>query len=170
MNRKLSAIALAVGAACAAPAFADVVEVYTIPTGQDYYYVAPSTTTTDYYYITPSTTTTDSYYVAPSTTYYYAPAPTATTTYVYNEPAITVEAPRYYNDDRRINDDVVDAIASDRRIRDGANIGVSTYRGNVQLTGRVTTPNQRDYAGQAANSVSGVDEVTNLIKPRVGGL
>ena len=166
MNRKLSAIALAVGAACAAPAFADVVEVYTVPTGQDYYYVTPSRTTTDYYYIAPSTT-----YVAPSTTYY-TPAPTyyypPSTTYVYNEPAITVEAPRY-NDDRRINDDVVDAIASDRRIRDGANIGVSTYRGNVQLNGRVTTPNQRDYAGEAANSVYGVDEVTNLIRPRVGG-
>ena len=158
MNRKLSAIALAVGAACAAPAFADVVEVYTIPTGQDYYYVAPSSTTTDYYY------------VAPSTTYYYVPAPAPTTTYVYNEPAITVEAPRYYNDDQRVTADVVDAIANDDRIRNGANIGVSTYRGNVQLSGRVTTPNQRDYAGEAASSVSGADEVTNLIRPRVGGL
>jgi len=47
MHRKLCAIALAVGAACAAPAFAEVVEVYTIPTGQDYYYVTPSYTTTD---------------------------------------------------------------------------------------------------------------------------
>jgi|KBSSwiStaDraftv2_1062776.scaffolds.fasta_scaffold143646_2 hypothetical protein len=162
MHRKLCAIALAVGAACAAPAFAEVVEVYTIPTGQDYYYVTPSYTTTDYYYVAPSTT-----YVAPTTTYYYAPA---TRTTYYTEPAITVEAPRYYNDDQRINADVVDAIAGDRRIRDGANIGVSTYRGNVQLSGRVTTPNQRDYAGEAANSVPGVDEVTNLIRPRVGGL
>ena len=162
MNRKLSAIALAVAAACAAPAFADVVEVYTIPTGQDYYYVAPSRTTTDYYYVAPSTT-----YYTPAPTYYY-PSST-TTTYVYSEPAITVEAPRYYNDDQRITADVADAIANDSRIRGDSNIGVQTYRGNVQLTGRVTSPNQRDYAGETARSVDGVDDVTNLIRPRVGG-
>ena len=154
MNRKISALVLAVGCACAAaPALADVVEVYTIPTGRDYYYVAPATT--DYYY-------------TPAPTYYYPS--TTTTTYVYTEPAITVEAPRYYNDDQRINADVVDAIANDSRVRGNSNIGVQTYRGNVQLTGRVTTPNQRDYAGEDASSVAGVDEVTNLIRPRVGGL
>ena len=167
MKRKMTALALAIGAACAAPAFADVVEVYTIPTGRDVYY-APSTTTTyvpapsgNYYYV-PETRY---YYTEPATTYYYT-QPATTTTYVYTEPAITVEAPRYYNDDQRITADVVDAIASDGRIR--GDIGVSTYRNNVELTGRVTTHGQRDLAARAAKSVDGVSEVQNLIKPRVG--
>ena len=157
MNRKMTALALAVAAACTAPAFADVVEVYTIPTGRDVYY-APATTT--YYAPAPRV-----YYTEPATTYYYR-EPVTTTTYVYTEPAITVEAPRYYNDDQRITADVVDAIASDGRIR--GDIGVSTYRSNVELTGRVTTPGQRDRAGRAARSVDGVGEVQNLIRPRVG--
>jgi hypothetical protein len=168
MNRNIKALAVAVAAACAAPALADVVEVYTIPTGRDVYYV-PSTEryvpapSGNYYYVPE-----ERYYVAPTTTtttttYYTAPA---STTYVYTEPAITVEAPRYYNDDQRITADVVDAIASEPRI--SGNIGVSTFRNNVELTGRVTTPGQRDLAGTVARSVDGVDEVTNLIKPRVG--
>ena len=167
MNRKIQALALATAAACAAPAFADVVEVYTIPSGRDVYYV-PSTQSYvaapsgNYYYVPD-----ERYYVAPTTTtttttYYTAPA----STYVYTEPAITVEAPRYYNDDQRITADVVDAIANEPRIR--GNIGVSTYRNNVELTGRVTTPGQRDLAATVAKSVDGVDDVTNLIKPRVG--
>ena len=146
MNRKMTAIALAVGATLAAPAFADVVEVYTIPSGRDVYYTAPSAT----------------YVPAPGGNYYYVPE----SRYYYTEPAITVEAPRYYNDDQRITADVVDAIAADGRIR--GNIGVSTYRNNVELSGRVTTPGQRDLAGRAAKSVDGVNEVQNLIKPRVG--
>ena len=157
MNRKMTALALAVAATCAAPAFADVVEVYTIPTGRDVYY-APSTTT--YYVPAPRY-----YYTEPATTYYYTePAPT--TTYVYNAPAITVEAPRYYNDDQRITADVVDTLASDSRLT--GNIGVQTYRNRVELTGRVTTPGQRDLAARDAKSVPGVNEVQNLIKPRVG--
>jgi hypothetical protein len=158
MKRKITTLALAVTAACALPALADVVEVYTIPTGRDVYY-APSTTTT---YYTPAPRY---YYTEPARTYYYTePAPA--TTYVHTEPAITIEAPRYYNDDQRITADVVDAIASDGRIR--GDIGVSTYRNNVELTGRVTTPGQRDLAGRAAKGVDGVSEVQNLIKPRVG--
>jgi hypothetical protein len=159
MNRKIQALVVAVGAVCAAPAFAEVVEVYTIPTGRDVYY-APSTSTT--YVPAPGGT----YYYVPEPRYYYVEPAATTTTYVYTEPAITVEAPRYYNDDQRITSDVVDSIASDPRIR--GNIGVSTYRNNVELTGRVTTAGQRDLAGQAASRVDGVDEVTNLIKPRVG--
>src|SRR5205085_3395978 len=92
MNRKLSALVIAVGAACATPAFADVVEVYTTPTGRDVYYV-PQTT----YFSAPATT----YYYTPAPTYYYAPA----TTYTYVEPTITVEAPRYYNDPIAINNE-----------------------------------------------------------------
>jgi len=153
MNRKLSALVIALCAACAAPAFADVVEVYTTPTGRDVYYV-PQTT----YYSVPATT----YYYTPAPTYYYAPA----TTYTYVEPTITVEAPRYYDDPIAINNEVVDAIATDTRIT--GNIGVQTYRNQVELTGRVTTPGQRDLAGMHARSVEGVDQVTNLIKPRVG--
>lgn len=158
MNRKLSVLAIAVGAACAAPAFAEVVEVYTIPTGRDVYY-APSTA--DTYYVAPQVTT-DTYYVAPRTYYYTEPA----TTYYYVEPAITVEAPRYYNDDQRITNDVADMIAGDSRIN--GNVGVQTYRNQVTLSGRVTTPGMRDRAGVDARSVDGVDEVQNLIKPRVG--
>ena len=146
MNRKLSALILALGAASAAPAFAEVVEVYTIPTGRDYYYV-PST---------------DPYYVVPPNYYYTEPAPT----YYYVEPPITVQAPRYYSDDRQITNDVVDVIAGDPRIT--GNIGVQTYRNEVTLSGRVSTPGQRDRAGVDARSVDGVADVQNLIKPRVG--
>lgn len=164
MNRTIPALALAVGAACAAPAFADTVEVYTLPTGADYYYVAP---TTDAYYVAPRTY----YYTEPATTYYTEPATTyyyaqPTTTYVYTEPPITVEAERNANQDVAINNDVMDSIAMDPRIT--GNIGVQTYRNQVELTGRVSTPGQRDRAGMLARSVDGVDEVTNLIKPRVG--
>lgn len=156
MKRTISGVALALGAACTAPALADTVEVYTLPTGADYYYVPA---TTDTYYVAPRTY----YYTEPATTYYYAP-PSAT--YVYTEPAITVEAPRYYDQDVAINNDVMDSLAMDSRT--SGNIGVQTYRNRVELTGRVSTPGQRDRAGTLAGSVDGVERVTNLIKPRVG--
>jgi len=158
----LSLLAAALGAAALPTLAADVVEVYTPPLT---YYYAPATTT--YYYVEPAPRT---YYYEPAPTYYYDPAPTyyvAPAPTVYAEPPVVVEAPRYYNDDVRITDDVVATIASDSRI--SGKIGVSTFRNQVELTGRVGTPNQAELAARDAKSVPGVDDVTNRLRARVGG-
>lgn len=102
---------------------------------------------------------------APDNYYYYYDEPTPTTTYYYTEPAIIVDAPRGL--DQAITNDVVDKIASDPRI--SGNIGVSTYRSKVELTGRVTNAGQAEIAGRDARSVDGVVEVQNNLQARVGG-
>jgi len=146
MKRAIHAC-VALAALAALPSFADdIVEVYRTPT-TTYYYTAPPTY----------------YYTEPARTYYYpAPEPVVTTTYV--EPTITVTAPR--DTDAAITDDVAYAIASDTRI--SGRIGVETYRGEVSLTGRVTTPGQSDRAERAARSVDGVVDVHNTLNTRVG--
>jgi hypothetical protein len=149
------AVLAAMGAATATPALAAAEEVYTPPLT---YYYGPAATTT-YYYVEPAPR---AYYYEPAPTYYY----TAPTT-VYVESPVIVEAPRYANEDARITQDVVDAIASDSRI--SGTIGVETFRNQVELTGRVTTPGQADLAVRDAKSVPGVDEVNSRLRVRVGG-
>jgi hypothetical protein len=109
------------------------------------------------------------YYVAPATTYYYIePAPTYYyTTPVYTAPDVVVTAPRYYNDDVRITEDVVGVLASDSRL--SGKIGVDTWRNDVTLTGRVSTPGQARIAERDAKSVDGVREVRNQLRTSVGG-
>jgi hypothetical protein len=109
------------------------------------------------------------YYVAPATTYYYTePAPTYYyTTPVYTAPDVVVTAPRYYNDDVRITEDVVGVLASDSRL--SGKIGVDTWRNDVTLTGRVSTPGQARIAERDAKSVDGVREVRNQLRTSVGG-
>jgi hypothetical protein len=148
MKRAIQACA-AIAALAALPSLADdIVGVYRTPT-TTYYYTAPPT----YYYTEP----------APS--YYYpAPAVTTTTTTTYVEDPIVVTAPR--DTDAAITDDVAYAIASDPRI--SGRIGVETYRGEVSLSGRVTTPGQADRAESLARSVDGVADVHNYLNTRVG--
>ena len=129
-------------AAAAMPALAEVVE-------YRYYYPAPTTTY---------------YYTEPATTYYY-PAPV--TEVYYRAPDVVVTAPRYYNDDLRITDDVVGVLASDSRL--SGKIGVETWRNDVTLTGRVSTPGQARIAERDAKSVSGVRDVSNQLRTSVGG-
>jgi BON domain-containing protein len=142
-----SAFALA---AAAMPSLAEVVV-------REYYYVPPATTT--YYYTEPATTY---YYPAPATTYYTAP-----TEVYYRAPDVVVTAPRYYNDDLRITDDVVGVLASDLRLT--GKIGVETWRNDVTLTGRVSTPGQARIAERDAKSVDGVRDVRNQLRTSVGG-
>ncbi|HET6265220.1 MAG TPA: BON domain-containing protein [Usitatibacter sp.] len=130
-------------AAAAIPAVAEVI-----------YYVAPATT---YYYTEPATTY---YYIEPAPTYYY-------TTPVYTAPDVVVTAPRYYSDDVRITEDVVGVLASDSRL--SGKIGVDTWRNDVTLTGRVSTPGQARIAERDAKSVDGVREVRNQLRTSVGG-
>jgi hypothetical protein len=118
-----------------------------------------------YTYPAPPSTT----YVAPSTTYV---APATTTTYIepagapYPGPDIIVTAPRM-TEDQLITRDVVDRIATNPNI--SGRIGVETYNRDVTLTGRTVTQGQADRAEREAKSVAGVDDVNNLIRPRVGG-
>ena len=101
--------------------------------------------------------------------YYYVTTDTAPRYYYYYEaaPPVTVYAPRYYDEDDRITADVVDTLAYDPRL--SGRIGVDSYNGRVQLTGRVATPGQMRIAQQDAMSVPGVREVSNELRPRVGG-
>jgi hypothetical protein len=164
--------ALAVAMATALPALAtetnEVASVtprtyYYVP-ASDYYYVAPRTE----YYVVPSTVTTirsDPYYVPPRSddAYYYNSTPAEAA--VYSAPPITVYGYRA-DDDRLITQDVADRIAADPRIN--GNIGISTYRSDVTLTGLVTTPGQAQRAGRDAQSVDGVGNVDNNIRSKVG--
>jgi hypothetical protein len=119
---------------------------------------------TQVYYDPPST-----YYHSPGTTYYYTP-PAVTTYYATTEyvaPAITVTAP-YLTEDQRITSDVVDAIAADPRV--SGRIGVETRDNEVTLSGSTTTSGQARHAERDARGVAGVRNVTNEIRPRVGGV
>jgi hypothetical protein len=155
MTRLNATVALAL-AAVALPAFAasETTTVYVAP-APVYYETAPATT---YYYV-PSTS--DYYYVPSSNDDYYRPSVTT----VYYEPPIVVEAAPA-TPDQLINDDVIDAIATDGRI--SGRIGSDTFNGNVTLDGRVGTPFQAQLAEQDARSVDGVNDVDNRIRPAVG--
>jgi len=88
----------------------------------------------------------------------------------YVEEPIIVTAPAA-SDDAWITQDVMDAIGSDPRIPGdvGTAIGVSTYRQDVTLTGRVVTSRQAEIASEDAHSVDGVNDVDNYVRARVGG-
>ena len=157
MHRRLSALVLAAGAALAAPAFAETVT---------YFLWDPVTRT--YVPRTMETTPPAVTYTAPPAAYdpgprvVYADPPSSR---VYAAPDIVVTAPR--SEDALITAEVVDRIATHPYI--SGNVGVETFRNDVTLTGRVTTPGQSRLAEREAKSVPGVDEVNNLIRPRVGG-
>ena len=177
MNR-MPVLVLAVGAALAAPAFADTytvspspnaerVTTYTwdaaagryVEQGSRIYYTDPAPVVT-YPDPNPAVTYTAPEYVAPGYPVTEYPAPE------YASDSITVTAPRG-EQDRMITNDVVDRIATDPGV--SGQVGVDTYRNNVTLTGRVSTPAQVDRAERDAKSVPGVNDVTNTIRPRVGG-
>jgi hypothetical protein len=163
--KTLKAIVIAVGAALAAPAFAD-----TITT--TYYYDAPSGT-----YVKQQTVVDDGHpynmTYLPSTYVGGPAATTSTITYTYVEPAtvayyeqpIIVTAP--ISEDQAITNDVVDRIASDPTIH--GRVGVDTYMDKVTLSGRVGTPWQAEKAQSHAQNVPGVREVDNQIRARIGG-
>ena len=157
--KRLSALLLAAGAVVAAPAFADTIT-----------YVVPVERTVTTYYVWDSST--GAYVERPA----YAEEPVVTappaSTVIYEEPRavtysddIVVTAPRASSDDL-VTYDVMDRIATDPGI--SGRVGVETYRNDVTLTGRVSTPGQAERAGRDARSVSGVREVNNLIRPSVG--
>lgn len=157
--RRLAPAAIVLGA-IAAPAFAETVTYYLWdPVTRSY--VERTIDRTDPAYIAPAPAPSITYTEPdPAVTRYTEPAP------VYVAPDIVVTAPR--SEDAAITADVVDRIATHPHI--SGNIGVETFRNDVTLTGRVTTPGQSRLAEQEAKAVAGVDDVHNLIRPRVGGI
>lgn len=153
---KISAlVVLAALGGAALPAAAETV-IYTT-TDEPIYYTPRVTYEANPYYVPPAV------HVAPDTTYVAPPV-----TYVaprYVEPTVTVYGSRV-SDDVAISDDVAYTLASDTRL--SGNIGVDTYRGTTTLTGRVSTPGQKDIAARDASSVDGVNEVQNHLRSRVG--
>lgn len=167
--KRLTPLVLAAAAALSAPAFAETVTYYLWdPVTRTY--VERSVDRSDPALISapsvidsapPSTPT----YVAPTTTYVAPPNVTYHDPVRYG-PDIVVTAPRA-SEDQLITGEVMDRIASDPGI--SGRVGVETYRNDVTLTGRVATQGQADRAERHARAVEGVDEVTNLVRPRVGG-
>ena len=100
-------------------------------------------------------------YEAPTITYDAEPAPVTT------PQTIIVTAPGDADEDYLINTDVANAIAADPTIR--GHVETQTYRDNVTLGGRVTTPGMVDRVESDAKSVYGVREVDNRVRPMVGG-
>ena len=175
MNKTLALALLASGAACAAPAFADTVT-YSSDDRVTIYDVDPVTRT----YVERQTViynrdgTVSAVYAPTSSTVSTAPAPaidSAPVTFIdrtavpYVAPQIDVTAPRA-SEDQLITYDVADRIAADPNI--SGRVGVETYRNDVTLTGRVTSPAQADRAATDARSVPGVREVNNELRSRVG--
>ena len=159
MTRKTlcaSLVTAALAPLAANAAAVEVIETYNMPTTT--YYVEPVTTT----YVAPATRT--YYYSEPAstTTYYYTtPAPTLNEVYYSSPSSIVVEAPPL-TADQAITGDVVDRIASNPKI--SGRIGVETYNGNVELTGRVTNPRQAELAERDARGVDGVRGVQNELR------
>ena len=85
----------------------------------------------------------------------------------YSLPSMSVTAPRL-SEDERLRNAVVDRLAADARIH--GRIGVQTYRRVVSLTGRVTTPLQKERAETIARGIDGVRDVNNYITTRVGSI
>ena len=67
-----------------------------------------------------------------------------------------------YIDDKGIGTRVKKDLIADKQVS-GMAINVDTYRGVVQLSGFVDTPEQKNRAGEVARSVEGVREVQNNI-------
>lgn len=82
------------------------------------------------------------------------------------EPAIEVTRPRL-TPDQRIQADVIDLLARNPDI--SGKIGVVAENAVVTLTGYTATSGQAHRAARAARGVDGVREVSNHIRPRVGG-
>ena len=59
----------------------------------------------------------------------------------------------------------VEAKLSEQPILGDYPISVDTYNGDVTLTGRVDTRNQKEQATIIAQSVTGVNQVFNILKP-----
>jgi hypothetical protein len=169
MTRKILCASLATAALAPAALHAatvEVVETYNLPAASPYAEPVTTITTTSvapaprvYYYTDP----------APATTYYYAtpaqgrtyPSRTLNEVYYESPSPIVVEAPPL-TADQAITSDVVDRIASNPKI--SGRIGVETYDGNVELTGRVTNPRQAELAERDARSVDGVRRVDNELR------
>lgn len=75
---------------------------------------------------------------------------------------------RRLSEDERLQSVVMDALAHDARLT--GKIGVESHASVVRLTGWTTTVGQAERAGRMARGVTGVRDVENLIRPRVGGM
>jgi osmotically-inducible protein OsmY len=67
-------------------------------------------------------------------------------------------------DDSGLTAKVKTAIAKDVGAGTAANVNVTTYRGEVQLSGFVDSQEKSDQAAKAARSVSGVQSVRNDVQ------
>jgi len=68
-----------------------------------------------------------------------------------------------YIDDKGISSRVKTALFRDPNVS-GFDVHVNTFRGDVQLSGFVDTPEQKEHAAALAREVSGVREVTNNLE------
>ena len=69
-----------------------------------------------------------------------------------------------FTSDAALTAKVKSAIATDVGARTAAAINIETYRGVVQLTGFVNTPDQASKAESAAKKVEGVRSVKNDVR------
>ncbi len=67
-------------------------------------------------------------------------------------------------DDATVTTRVKAALAKDEGLRNAMDVSVTTYQGNVQLSGFVNTPEVADRAVGIARSVPGVQRVTNSLQ------
>jgi len=74
----------------------------------------------------------------------------------------TQESTGEYIDDATITTKVKSAFVSDEVVK-AMQVDVTTFKGNVQLSGFVDTAAQKERAGQVAAGVTGVTKVTNNI-------
>ena len=84
---------------------------------------------------------------------------------LHTEPIVVTES--RMPDDQAINEQVVDALASDPSL--AGRIGVQTMDREVELSGIVTSPGQSRQAERDAKSVYGVRNVSNKLATRIGG-
>lgn len=74
----------------------------------------------------------------------------------------TRESSGEYFDDTSITTRVKTSLLANKDVS-AAEVNVETFKGRVQLSGFVKTPDQRRRAGEIARSVKGVNEVVNDI-------
>ncbi len=67
-------------------------------------------------------------------------------------------------DDAAITTRVKTALAKDEGLRNAMDVNVTTYQGNVQLSGFVNSPEVADRAVSIARAVPGVQRVTNSMQ------
>jgi hyperosmotically inducible periplasmic protein len=72
-----------------------------------------------------------------------------------------------YLDDKSINTRVKTALFSDPQVS-GFDVHVNSFRGDVQLSGFVDTPEQKERAAQVAREIEGVRVVTNNLELKSG--